>query len=175
MMTIIERLNRGVKKGKDVYIAPSASVFGYCDLGDDSSIWHSAVLRGDVEQISVGDRSNVQDGSVLHVTTDKWKCIVGNDTSIGHGVVLHGCTIGNNVLVGIGSIILDGAVVGDNCIIGAGSLIPPGKVIPPRSMVMGSPYKIVRELNDDDIANIRSFSDRYVNYKNIYLDYPVKL
>jgi len=175
MMTIVERLNRGVKHGKGVYIAPSATVIGYCDLGDDVSIWHSAVLRGDVEQIIIGDRSNVQDGSVLHVTTDTWKCIVGKDTSIGHNVVLHGCTIGDNVLVGIGAIILDGAIVSDNCIIAAGSLIPPGKVIPPRSMVMGTPGKVVRELTDADLVNIASFSSRYVKYKNIFLDYPEKI
>ena len=131
----------------------------------DDSIWFGAVLRGDNERIRVGARSNVQDGCVLH-TDPGYPLEIGEDCTIGHMVMLHGCTIGRGSLIGIGSVILNGARIGEECVIGANTLIPEGKVIPPRSMVLGSPGKIVRELTDEDVARFGKGAGRYVeNWK----------
>lgn len=147
------------------WVAPNAVLLGKVKLETDASVWFGAVLRGDNELITVGARSNVQDGSVLH-TDPSFPLTIGADCTIGHMVMLHGCTIGRGSLIGIGSIILNGAVIGEECVIGANSLIPEGKVIPPRSMVMGSPGKVVRELNDEEVARFSGAARRYVaNYK----------
>ena len=149
-------------------------MLGDVELADDVSIWYGVVIRGDVEKISIGERSNVQDGSVIHVTKDKWPTILGKDVTIGHSVTMHGCTINDRVLVGIGSIILDGAEIGEDSIIAAGSLVTPGKKFPPRSMIMGSPAKAVRELSQEEIDGVLNYAERYVGYKNIYLEEGVK-
>jgi carbonic anhydrase/acetyltransferase-like protein (isoleucine patch superfamily) len=143
------------------FVAPNAVLVGKVRLEEDSSVWFGAVLRGDNELITVGARSNVQDGSILH-TDPGFPLTIGADCTIGHMVMLHGCTIGRGSLIGIGSIILNGVTIGEECLIGANTLIPEGKEIPPRSMVIGSPGKIVRELTDADVARFSGGAKRYV-------------
>lgn len=143
------------------WVAPNAVVLGNVDIRQDASVWFGTVIRGDNEPVVIGARSNVQDGCVLH-TDPGFPMTIGEDCTIGHMVMLHGCTIGRGSLVGIGSIILNGAVIGDECLIGANTLIAEGKVIPPRSMVLGSPGKIVRQLSDEDVARFAGAAGRYV-------------
>lgn len=143
------------------WVAPNAILLGKVALEEDASVWFGAVLRGDNEQITIGPRSNVQDGSVLH-TDPGFPLTIGADCTIGHMVMLHGCTIGRGSLIGIGSIVLNGAVIGEECLIGANTLIAEGKIIPPRSMVLGSPGKIVRELSEEDVKRFGSAAGRYV-------------
>ena len=147
------------------WIAPNATVIGRVRLEEESSIWFGAVLRGDNELITIGARSNVQDGCVLH-TDPGFPLTIGPDCTIGHMVMLHGCTIGRGTLVGIGSIVLNGATIGEECVIGANTLIAEGKDIPPRSMVIGSPGKIVRQLTDEEVKRFSGGAGRYVaNWK----------
>jgi len=147
------------------WVAPNAVLLGKVKLEDDASVWFGAVLRGDNEWITVGERSNVQDGCVLH-TDPGFPLTIGADCTIGHMVMLHGCTIGRGSLIGIGSVILNGAKIGEECVIGANTLIPENKEIPPRSMVMGSPGKIIRQINDEDAARFQKGAKRYVaNWK----------
>lgn len=143
------------------WVAPNAVVLGKVKLEEDASVWFGAVIRGDNELIRIGPRSNVQDGSVLH-TDPGFPLDIGADCTIGHMVMLHGCTIGRGSLIGIGSIILNGAKIGEECLIGANTLIPEGKVIPARSMVLGSPGKVVRELSDEDVKRFGGAAGRYV-------------
>lgn len=143
------------------WVAPNAVVLGRVAIEEEASVWFGAVLRGDNELIRIGTRSNVQDGCVLH-TDPGYPLTIGPDCTIGHMVMLHGCTIGRGSLIGIGSIILNGATIGDECLIGANTLIPEGKTIPPRSMVLGSPGKIVRELTDEDVQRFGGAAGRYV-------------
>ena len=143
------------------WVAPSAVLLGKVRLEPDASVWFGAVLRGDNEWITVGRGSNVQDGCVLH-TDPGIPLTIGPDCTIGHMVMLHGCTIGRGCLIGIGSIILNGASIGEECVIGANTLIAEGKVIPPRSMVIGSPGKIVRTLSDDEVKRFSGAAGRYV-------------
>ena len=144
-----------------VFLAPSASITGEVSLGQDCSIWHNTTLRGDIAPIHVGARSNIQDGSVLHVADDL-PCIVGDDVTIGHGAIIHGCRIGDRCLIGMGAIILNGAVIGEESIIGAGSLVTEGKQIPPRSLAYGNPAKVVRSLGDADVEAILTSARNYV-------------
>lgn len=139
------------KLGTNVYVADNAAVIGDVEIGDDSSVWFSCVLRGDMYPIRVGKRTNIQDGTVLHVTQDFAACHVGDDVVVGHMVLLHGCRIGNRCLIGMGSTLLDNVVVGDNCVIAAGSLLKPGMVVPPYSLVMGRPAVVVKQLTDADM------------------------
>lgn len=143
------------------FVAPNATLIGDVTLGEQSSIWYNAVLRGDINRITVGNRSNVQDGSVLHLSAEHG-CLIGDDVTVGHMAMLHACTIGNEVLIGMGAIILDGVEIGDRCIIGAGSLVTQNKKIPPGSMVMGSPAKVVRELTPEEQDGIAAWAARYV-------------
>ncbi|MEL7047440.1 MAG: gamma carbonic anhydrase family protein [Pseudomonadota bacterium] len=147
------------------WVAPSAVVIGDVRLGENASVWFNAVIRGDNERIDIGPNVNVQDGCVLH-TDPGFPMTLGEDATIGHMVMLHGCTVAPRSLIGIGSIVLNGAKIGEECLIGANSLIPPGKVIPPRSMVMGSPGRVVRELSQDEAADLAATAGRYVkNWK----------
>ncbi|GHV03198.1 gamma carbonic anhydrase family protein [Campylobacterota bacterium] len=162
--------------GLRVFVAHSADVIGRVAVGDDSSIWFGAVLRGDVHRITIGARVSVQDGAVVHVThsknadeSDGFATTVGDETTIGHRVVLHGCTIGNACLIGMGAIVLDGAKIGDESIVGAGALVTGGKSFPPRSLILGSPAKAVRSLSDDEAAELRTHATRYVELKDEYL------
>ena len=153
-----------VAKG-DYWIAPSATVIGKVVLEDNVSIWFNVVLRGDNEVITIGENSQVQDGSVLHADPG-FPLTLGKNVSIGHMVMLHGCTIGDGSLVGIKSVILNGAVIGRNCLIGANTLIAEGKTIPEGSLVLGSPGKVVRKLSPEEITGINQFADHYVaNFK----------
>lgn len=147
--------------GKNAWIAPNAVVIGDVILGDNSSIWWNAVLRGDNDPIRIGENSNIQDGSVLH-TDAGVPLTVGANVTVGHLAMLHGCTIGEGSLIGIKSVILNGAVIGEQSLIGANSLIPEGKIIPPRSLVMGSPGKVVRELMDEEVTRILYSVELYV-------------
>lgn len=147
------------------WIAPNAIVLGNVALEDEASVWFGAVLRGDNEPIRIGQRANVQDGCVLH-TDPGFPLTIGADCTIGHMVMLHGCSIGGGSLVGIGSIILNGAKIGEECLIGANTLVAEGKDIPPRSMVLGSPGKIIRTLTDEDVKRLHGSAQRYVaNWK----------
>lgn len=143
------------------YIAPTATVIGKVLLKDLSSVWWGAVLRGDYELITVGERSNVQDNAVVHMDAD-FPVTIGSRVTIGHKAVLHGCTVGNNSLIGINSVIMNGVDIGDNCLIGSNTLITEGKVIPDGSLVVGSPGKVIRSLTNEEIALNTDFSDRYV-------------
>ena len=150
-----------------VWIAPNATVIGDVRLAANVSIWWNAVLRGDNDPIEIGENSNIQDGSVLH-TDEGVPLTVGRDVTVGHMVMLHGCAIGDGTLVGIKSVILNGATIGKHCLIGANSLIPEGKVIPDRSLVMGSPGKVVRELSDEQVARIAYSAQHYVQNAQRY-------
>lgn len=143
------------------YVAPGAHVMGNIELGEHSSVWFGAVLRGDNDLIKIGARSNIQDNSVLH-TDPGMALTLGEGVIIGHQVMLHGCTIGDNTLIGIGATVLNGAVIGKNCLIGAHALITEGKVIPDGSMVVGSPGKIIRTLADPQIQMLKMNAEIYV-------------
>ncbi len=153
--------------GDDYFIAPSAAVIGKVRLEKRASVWWNAVLRGDLELITIGENSNIQDGCILH-TDDGLPCVVGANSTIGHMATLHGCVIGAGSMVGIGAIVLNGANIGRNCIIGSNALITDGKQIPDNSIVMGSPGKIVRETTAQDIAYIQETVDFYVDNQNRY-------
>lgn len=155
--------------GESNFIAPSADVIGDVWLGENSSIWYNTTVRGDVHRIRIGKCSNVQDNSVVHVTHGTAPTHIGDYVTIGHGAIIHGCTIRDRVLVGMGSIILDHADIGEDTIVGANTLITSGMKIPPRSMVLGSPGKVVRSLTDEEVATVRAFADNYVRYSAIYL------
>jgi carbonic anhydrase/acetyltransferase-like protein (isoleucine patch superfamily) len=157
--------NKRVECRGDFFIAENAIVVGAVMLEDNVSIWYNAVVRGDDDVITIGENTNVQDGSVLH-TDIGVKLTIGKNVSIGHMVVLHGCTIGDNSLIGIKSVILNNAVIGRNCLIGANTLITENKVIPDNSLVVGSPGRIIRTLTEKDIHNIRVNAEHYVqNFK----------
>ena len=143
------------------FIAPNATVIGRVTLGVDTSVWFNAVIRGDVDTITIGDRSNIQDGSVLHVDPGN-PLTVGSEVTVGHMVMIHGCTIGNRSLIGIGSTLLNGAEIGAESIVGAHALVTEGKKFPPRSLIVGTPAKVVRELSDDELAALKKSADRYV-------------
>lgn len=160
---IIDYDNTSPTLGDNVFIAQSATVIGNVALGQSSSIWYGSVLRGDVGQIHIGARSNIQDLSVIHVTTDLYDTWVGDDVTVGHRVILHGCKIENKCLIGMGAIILDGAVIGEGSLIGAGSLITPRTQIPAGSLVMGSPGRVVRQLNAKERAEIEFSAKHYVD------------
>lgn len=158
------------------WVAPGATVIGRTTMGKDSAIWFGCVVRGDVHHITIGERSNIQDLSMVHVTHHKKEdmsdgnpTIIGNDVTVGHRVMLHGCTIEDACLIGMSATILDGAVIGKESIVGASSLVTKNKVFPPRSLIMGSPAKRVRELTDAEVAELYAGAARYVAFKNNYL------
>jgi carbonic anhydrase/acetyltransferase-like protein (isoleucine patch superfamily) len=150
------------------FIDASAQVIGDVEIGAESSVWMSAVVRGDVNAIRIGRRSNVQDGSVVHAMIHTHPTTIGDSVTVGHGALIHGCTIDDRCLIGMGAIVLNGAHVGTGSIIAAGTLLVEGMDVPPRSLVMGSPGRIRRTLSDAEVADIQSYADRYVGYR---LDY----
>ena len=160
------------------WIAPSADIIGDVTIGADSSVWFGCVIRGDVHFITIGNRTSIQDMTMIHVTHfkkekkigDGYPTIIGDDVTIAHKVMLHGCKIGNACLIGMSATILDGAEIGDESIVGAGSLVTKNKKFPPRSLIMGSPAKVIRELTEEEIQNIYDNSKNYVKYKNNYID-----
>ena len=179
MMTQLEKqletfLRARPKLGQDVYVASNATVMGDVTLGDYSSVWCNAVLRGDINRIVVGHHSNVQDNAVLHLA-DEFGCIIGNYVTVGHGAIVHACTIEDEVLVGMGSIVLDGAVVGAQSIIGARALVPQGAQIPPGSMVLGVPGKVVRALSPEERAGLKAWAEKYVGVAAYYLKNQINL
>ncbi len=161
--------------GARVFIDSSAVVIGDVQLGEDSSVWPLALIRGDMHRIRIGARTSVQDGSVLHIThagpfnPDGFPLIIGDDVTIGHKVTLHGCTLGNRILVGMGSIVMDGAVVQDDVVIGAGSLVPPGKVLESGYLYVGSPVKQARALTDKERSFFSYSAANYVRLKDQHL------
>lgn len=151
-----------------VWMAPGAIVIGDVVLGEDCTVWFHTVIRGDVFPIRIGNRTNVQDLSMVHVTKNRHATNIGDDVTLGHRVTLHGCTIGNRVLVGMGATIMDRAVVGDDCIIGAGALVTEGTVIPPGSLAVGAPARVKRELTESERAFILTSAKNYVEYARAY-------
>ena len=163
------------KVKKSAWIAPSADVIGNVKIGKDSSIWFGTVIRGDVHKIRIGKRTSIQDLSMVHVThykkddmSDGHPTIIGDDVTIGHKVMLHGCTIENGCLIGMSATILDGVIIGEGSIVGAHSLVTSNKVFPPNSLIMGSPAKIVKTLSQEESQNLIEHAARYVNFKNEY-------
>lgn len=165
---MIQSIN-GVDPAKDrtAYVHSAAVVIGDVTLKKESSVWPGAVVRGDLSHIEIGERTNIQDGCLLHTT--HLPLIIGDDVTVGHGAILHSCDIGAGTLIGMGAIVLDAAKIGENCIIGAGTLIPPGKVIPPRSVVMGNPFKITRNVTNEDLANNAEGVAHYVQQIKNYI------
>ncbi len=160
----------------NAWIAPGATVIGDVTMGAESAVWFGCVIRGDVHRIEIGARTNIQDLSMVHVThyknpdkSDGNPTIIGDDVTVGHRVMLHGCTIEDACLIGMSATILDGAVIGKESIVGAGSLVTKNKIFPPRSLIMGSPAKVVRELTDTEVAELYASAERYVRFKNEYL------
>jgi len=157
-----------VDKGKEVFIADTARVFGRVKLGDEVSIWFGAVLRADGDDIIIGNQSNIQDNATIHVDPG-FPTVIGNSCIIGHGAVVHGATLEDHVLVGIHATILNGAKIGEYSIIGAGALVPEGMAVPPFSLVMGVPGKVVRQLSDEQKIKVKKNADSYVALSKIYL------
>jgi len=162
-----------IKSG--AWIAPGATVIGDVELGEDSSIWFGSVVRGDVHYIRIGARSNIQDLSMIHVThyknpnrSDGHPTIIGNDVTVGHRVMLHGCTIEDGSLIGMSATILDGAIIGKESIVGAGALVTGGKIFPPRSLILGAPARVVRQLSDEEVAELYASAKRYVQFMQNY-------
>jgi len=151
-----------------VFVAPSADVVGDVEIGHDSSVWFNTVIRGDVHFIRIGERTNIQDLSMLHVTRKTHPLIIGNEVTVGHHVTLHGCTIGNRILIGMGAIILDGAVISDDAMVGAGALITEGMIVPSFTLALGVPAKIKRALTEEEIAFLRKSAQNYVELAETY-------
>ena len=157
------------KVHSSAYVDDSAQVIGDVEIGAESSVWMNAVVRGDVHRIRIGSRSNIQDATVVHVMNGTHPTSIGSDVTVGHAAVVHGCTIADRVLIGMGAILLNAANVGADSIVAAGSLITEGTEIPARSLVMGSPGKVKRALTDGEVASILEYSERYVGYRLDYM------
>jgi carbonic anhydrase/acetyltransferase-like protein (isoleucine patch superfamily) len=156
------------------FIEDTGIVIGDVVMGEECSVWFHAVIRGDVHSIRIGSRTNVQDLCMLHVTHDTHPLIIGNQVTIGHSVVLHGCTVKDRVLIGMGAIIMDGAVIGEDSVVGAGALITEGTIVPPQSLILGSPAKVKRPVTDRELAWIKESAENYVTYAREYLAEPGK-
>jgi carbonic anhydrase/acetyltransferase-like protein (isoleucine patch superfamily) len=161
-------LRRQPRLGQGVFIATGAVVVGDVELGEFSSVWYNAVLRGDINRIVVGHHTNIQDNSVLHLESDL-PCLVGSYVTIGHAAIVHACTVGDETLIGMRSVILDAAVIGRQCLIGAGALVTPRTQIPDGSLVLGAPAKVVRPLRDEEKAALKESAERYVANAAYYL------
>jgi carbonic anhydrase/acetyltransferase-like protein (isoleucine patch superfamily) len=151
------------------YVQQSAQLVGDVVIGAQSSVWFNVVIRGDVHPVRIGARTNIQDNSTVHVTGGRWATIIGDEVTVGHAVVLHGCRVGNRCLVGIGAIILDGAEIADECLIGAGSVVTPRTNVPPRSLLLGSPAKVVRSLDAEELVRLEQSALAYVAHAASYL------
>lgn len=152
------------------FIETTAVVIGDVVMGEDCSVWFNAVVRGDVHHIRIGARTNVQDLCMLHVTHDTHPLIIGSEVTVGHSVVLHGCTIKDRVLVGMGAIMMDGAVIGEDSVVGAGALVVEGTVVPPKSLILGSPARVRRAVTERELAWIKESAENYVQYARQYLN-----
>ena len=157
------------KLGERVFIAEGAQIIGDVEIGDHSSIWYNTVIRGDVFHIRIGHHTNVQDGCIGHVQKDQYPLILKDYVTVGHGVMMHGCTIESHCLIGMRATILNEAVIGEYSIVGAGALVTERTIIPPRSLVLGFPAKVKRSLTDEEVARIDQYAERYYQYKETYL------
>ena len=161
---------RGMKPnlGNEVFLAPTATVIGDVEVGDQSSIWFGVILRGDVNSIQIGKKCNIQDGTIVHGMYEKWDVVVKDEASIGHGVILHGCHVGERTLVGMGCTLMDGVRVGQNCIIGAGSLVTQGTEVPDGHLAFGRPAKVMRKLTEKELGLLNYTTNNYILYKDWY-------
>jgi len=150
------------------FIAENAVIIGDVEIGAESSVWYNCVLRGDVNYIRVGERTNIQDGSIIHVSGKTHPTVLEDEVTLGHRVTLHGCYVERGSLIGIGATVLDGARIGANSLVGAGSLVTPNTQIPPRSLVLGSPARVKRELSDEEVSDLEKFWRNYVSLSRIY-------
>jgi carbonic anhydrase/acetyltransferase-like protein (isoleucine patch superfamily) len=173
-----EQLDRFLRQqprlGRGVYIARGAYVIGDVSLGDGASVWYGAVLRGDINRIVVGEYSNVQDNAVVHLADD-YPALIGRYVTVGHGAIVHACTVGDECLVGMGATILDGAEIGEQCIIGAHALVTQGTKIPPGSMVLGAPAKVTRSLTPEERKGIRYWAEKYVANAAYHLKHGIQV
>ena len=160
--------------GQGVYLAKGAVVFGDVTLGEQSSVWYNAVLRGDIQRIVVGHHTNIQDNAVIHLADDL-PCLIGSWVTVGHSAIVHACTVGDECLIGMGSVILDGAVIGAQCLIGAKALVTPGTQIPEGSLVLGSPAKVVRPLTGQERATLRVWAEKYVHNASYCLKHSINV
>lgn len=169
---MIKKTVRGFtpKIAADAWCAENAAVIGNVEIGERSTIWYNVTLRGDVNHIRVGTETNIQDGTVVHGTYEKFGTTIGNRVTIGHLAMLHGCEIGDRCLIGMGSILMDGVVIGERSIVGAGSLVTEGSKFPPRSLILGRPAKVQRPLTEQEIAFLDKSADNYLMYKTWYHD-----
>lgn len=156
------------------FIAPSADVIGRVTIGEEASIWYNATLRGDINDITIGPRSNVQDNACVHLA-DEYGCHVGELVTIGHSAIIHACTIADECLVGMGSVILDGAEIGPRCIVGAGALVTGGKIFPEGSLILGSPAKVVKTLSAEEQANIKNWALKYVRQSRLFIENETRM
>ena len=161
--------NKQPELGKNVYISENAAVIGEVMLGNEVNIWFGAVVRGDMHYIKIDSLSNVQDNAVVHVTTAVSPTNIGSGVTIGHGAIIHGCTIEDNCMIGMGAIVMDDAVIGVGSLIGAGALVPPNMKVPPKSLVVGTPGKVVREVRDEEYKMIIKRPQEYIDLAAIYL------
>lgn len=166
--TILPYRGQRPQLGHDVLVASGAQLIGALTVGAESSIWFNTVIRADVQPITIGARTNVQDNSTIHVTAKDGPCLIGNDVTIGHGTVLHACTIEDLCLIGMGAVILDKAVIRHGSIVGAGSVVTQGKDFPPRSMIIGSPARVVRQLTDEEYASLLHSARHYLEVSRQY-------
>ena len=162
--------NKQPQLGEDVYVSENAMVIGDVILGDEVNIWFGAVLRGDMHYIKIGNRTNIQDNSVVHVTTGVSPTNIGNGVTVGHGAIIHGCTIEDDCLIGMGAILMDDAIIGEGSLIGAGALIPPNMKIPKNSLVVGSPGKVIRQIKEVEREMITERPQEYIDLASIYLN-----
>jgi carbonic anhydrase/acetyltransferase-like protein (isoleucine patch superfamily) len=151
------------------FVDDTAQIIGDVEIGAESSVWMHVVVRGDVHRIRIGDRSNVQDGTIVHAMKDQYATTIGDDVTIAHAAVIHGCTIRDRVLVGIGAIVLNGAEIGEDSIVAAGALVTERAIVPPRSLVMGRPGKVTRALTDAEVRTVLGYAERYVKYRLDYM------
>ena len=175
MAEIMIRSFRGVEPQihETAFVDPSAQVIGDVHMGSQSSVWCNAVLRGDMYYIRIGDRTNIQDGTVIHVMRGTHATTIGHEVTVGHAAILHGCTIGDRVLIGMGAMLLNGAEIGEDSIVAAGTLVPEEKKFPARSLLMGRPAAFKRELTDKEVATIRDYAQRYIGYRKDYMSADV--
>ncbi len=165
---LIDYLGKKPKLHESVFIAEGAQVIGDVTIGKDSSIWFNTVVRGDVNFVKIGDRTNVQDNSVIHVTYEKFPTVIASNVTIGHAAVIHGCSIEDFCLIGMGAILLDGSSIGEHSLVAAGSLVREGFTVPARSLVAGVPARVVRELKDEELRRLEESAQHYVSYVSNY-------
>ncbi|HTT70998.1 MAG TPA: gamma carbonic anhydrase family protein [Anaeromyxobacteraceae bacterium] len=159
---------KGPRVHETAFLADDAVVVGDVELGEETSIWFGAVVRGDVNRVRIGARTNLQDQVVVHVTSHTHPTEVGEDVTVGHRVTLHGCTVRDRCLIGIGAVVMDGAVIGEDAMVGAGALVPPRMVVPPRTLALGAPARVKRDLTADEVSHLLASARHYVDYAREY-------